>query len=75
MYVTRSTLTSWQEEYASSNRLPTIASTLALFLSVAAVLLALLSGPQATADGRPQYREPPPCATVWPPTCEQTGRR
>jgi len=44
MYVTRSTLTSWQEEYAGTNWMPPIGAALVLFALVAALLLSALGG-------------------------------
>jgi hypothetical protein len=59
----------WAREMSPHRTEPTIAGTLALFAVVALVLLALLGQPASTGTKEP-YREPPPCATVWPPTCE-----
>jgi hypothetical protein len=61
----------WAREMSPHRTEPTIGGTLLLFAVVAAVLLALLAGPSSQAK---PYREPPPCAQQWPPTCEERGR-
>jgi hypothetical protein len=66
MYVTRRTLTSWQEEYAGTNWLPPIGAALALFALVALVLLALLGGPASYADIVDRVNEGKP-----PTLCEE----
>jgi hypothetical protein len=64
-------LPSW--EMGPGYRSPTIAGTLGLLAVVTLLLLALLSGPQASGA-----KEPPPttpaCAQHWPPTCKEAPR-
>jgi hypothetical protein len=66
-------LPSWAEEMGPGYRGPTVAGTLGLLAVVALLLLALLGWPTAEAAGLKATRPttPPPCATVWPPTCKQ----
>jgi hypothetical protein len=69
-------LPQWAQEMSPTYRGPTTAGTLALLAVVALVLLALLSGPQATADGaggKAPASTVPACARHWPPTCQQPG--
>jgi hypothetical protein len=71
-------LPQWAQEMSPTYRGPTTAGTLALLAVVALVLLALLSGPQATADGGSSQAPAstvPACARHWPPTCQEPAGR
>lgn len=62
----------WAREQSPHRTEPTIAGALALFVVVTLALLLLLGDPASEANA---YREPPPCATVWPSTCEEPKGR
>jgi hypothetical protein len=61
--------TSWQAEMAGTSPLPGIVQALALFAGIALVLVALLAGPQATADGGVPVRQ-----QVDSPACAERDR-
>ena len=63
----------WQAEYAGTSSGPTVAQVLSLFAAVALILgLVLGMAPATDSGGQPtRPTTPPPCATVWPSTCEE----
>jgi hypothetical protein len=72
--------TTWQAEYAGTNRLPGIWSAFLLFGVLAALALALFAGPTATAQGGEDRRRPTFCEEhrgqpAWDSICEETARR
>ena len=71
---------SWQAEAAGTHRLPTIWSAFLLFGLLAALALALVAGPTATAQGGRDRRPPTFCAEhhgepAWDAICAETARR
>lgn len=68
--------TTWQAEQAGTNKLPGIWSVFLVLGVLAALALALVAGPTATAEGGDRWTRPttpPPCARHWPPTCEESA--
>jgi hypothetical protein len=70
----------WAAEYAGTSSGPTVAQVLSLFASLfaaVALILGLVLGmaPATDRGGQPtRPTTPPPCATVFPPTCEGVPR-
>ena len=70
--------TTWQAEMAGTSPLPGVVQVLALFAAVALVLISLLGGATATAEGGRvvDHRDAPAstvpaCAQHFPPTSER----
>ena len=62
----------WAQEMSPHHRGPTGAGVLRLALLVVLVVVVLQLLPATDSGGQPtRPTTPPPCATVWPPTCEE----
>ena len=72
--------TTWQAEQAGTHKLPGIWSAFLLFGLLAALALALVAGPTATADSDDRRQAPTFCAEhrgdpAWDAICAETARR
>jgi hypothetical protein len=62
----------WAREMSPTHRGPTAGGVLWLAVLAVILVIVLQAWPSSSrSEDKWSERPPPPCATVWPPTCDQ----